>query len=90
MADERVFELLRQAAEWRLIGLLLACPQGDWHEQVAALALEVLTNNWSQPRRPRRRSVGRRLPHTFGPGGPAAPREVSHRDYITPDNRCQS
>ena len=31
-------ELLREAAEWRMISLLFDCPRGDWFKQVDELA----------------------------------------------------
>ena len=36
-----VEELLRAAAEWRLIGLLLECPSAQWRVRVNELAHEV-------------------------------------------------
>jgi hypothetical protein len=75
-----VAELLAEAAEWRLLGLLFACPHGDWHEQVAALAAEVCNDRLRIAARGALQEATASGYHTaFGPGGPAAPREVSHR-----------
>ena len=85
MADERVVKLLREAAEWRLISMLLGCPQGDWQSQVAALAAEVHDEKLQRSAAAMAREASEGLYHTiFGPGGPAAPREVSHREYVVP------
>ena len=37
--DARVHALLRQAAEWRLIGLLFECPAGTWRDDIGDLLL---------------------------------------------------
>jgi nitrate reductase assembly molybdenum cofactor insertion protein NarJ len=85
MTEAKALELLREAAEWRLIGLLLACPQGDWQTQVAALAAEVHDKQLTAAAAAARQEAGEGLYHTtFGPGGPAAPREISHREYLVP------
>lgn len=78
-----VRDLLGQAAEWRLIGLLFECPSQRWREQVAELAAEA-----GDPEL--RRTVEEALReadegtyhHTFGPGGPAPPREATYRDTL--------
>jgi nitrate reductase assembly molybdenum cofactor insertion protein NarJ len=76
-ADER--QLLREAAEWRLIGLLLEYPSCGWREQVAEVAAEVTD--------PRLRAAAGEAPaqaseglyqSIFGPGGPVSPREVTY------------
>lgn len=85
MTETRARELLREAAEWRLLGLLLACPQHDWQTQVAALAVEVDDAPLTAAAAAAREEATEGLYHTtFGPGGPAAPREVSHREYLVP------
>ena len=81
--DPRVRDLVSEAAEWRLLSLLFDCPEGAWREQVAALAGEVAD--------PELRSCARlaveqaspgRYHSTFGPGGPAPPREVTYCDAL--------
>ena len=78
-------QLLRDAAEWRLISLLFECPGKDWQSQVTALAGEVAD--------PALKAAAAAIGEdgtpslyqtTFGPGGPAAPREVSHRETLMP------
>jgi nitrate reductase assembly molybdenum cofactor insertion protein NarJ len=76
-------ELLRDAAEWRLIGLLLECPREDWFARVAALSSEVGDQQLRQAAGHAQQQAGEGLYHTnFGPGGPAAPREVSYHDSL--------
>lgn len=41
VTDSKQTSLMREAAEWRLTGLLLECPTEGWPEQVSALAAEV-------------------------------------------------
>jgi nitrate reductase assembly molybdenum cofactor insertion protein NarJ len=75
-----VSELLAEAAEWRLLGLLFSCPQHDWRKHVAALAAEVHDERLQQAARAAVEDGRESVYHTaFGPGGPAAPREISHR-----------
>lgn len=85
LTDQQNVALLTAAAQWQLISRLLAWPHGDWRQQTAELTREIddesllqaaaaaiitATEGLSQP--------------TFGRGGPAAPREVSHREYLLP------
>jgi len=76
-------ELLHSAAQWRLIGLLLECPRDDWFAQVAAIAAEVGDEQLGRAAVLARQEASEGLYHTtFGPGGPAAPREVSYHDSL--------
>jgi nitrate reductase assembly molybdenum cofactor insertion protein NarJ len=85
MVEERALPLLREAALWRLISMLLACPQDDWRSHVTALAAEVSDEQLQQAATAMAEEASEGLYHTiFGPGGPAAPREVSHREYVVP------
>jgi nitrate reductase assembly molybdenum cofactor insertion protein NarJ len=76
-------DLLRQAAEWRLLALLFECPVPGWREQVAALAREIGDE-------PLAAAAGRALDEAseglyhsiFGPGGPAPAREAACRETI--------
>lgn len=77
--------LLRDAAEWRLIGLLLECPGPDWRTQMAGLAKEVADPKLKAVAKAALTEASEALYHsTFGPGGPAAPREVSYRQSLMP------
>lgn len=76
-------DLLRQSAEWHLIGLLLGCPRGDWFARVAAVSQEVGDEQLRRAAELAQQEAGEGPYHTtFGPGGPAAPREVSCYDGI--------
>ena len=77
--------LLQEAAAWRLVSLLFERPGPEWQEQVSGLAAEV-----SDPllkaaaEAARQEATPGRYHSTFGPGGPAAPREVSYRRGVLP------
>jgi nitrate reductase assembly molybdenum cofactor insertion protein NarJ len=77
--NERAHLLLRQAAQWRLIGLLFECPSGAWRDEVAALADEVDDALLRSAAAHALDEASEGLYHsTFGPGGPAPPREVTY------------
>ncbi len=81
--DPRVVELLRESAAWRMIALLFECPSAAWREQIAALAAEVDDPQLRAAAEAALREATEGLYHTvFGPGGPAAPREVSYRRTV--------
>jgi nitrate reductase assembly molybdenum cofactor insertion protein NarJ len=78
-------KLLRDAAEWRLISLLFECPGKEWQTQVAGLAKEVADPKLKEAAKAAREEASESLYHsTLGPGGPAAPREVSYRQSLMP------
>lgn len=77
--DARVRALLQEAAEWRLIGLLFECPTGPWREEIAALARDVDDPLLRSAAALATEEASEGLYHsTFGPGGPAPPREVTY------------
>ena len=79
--DPRTHALLRQAAEWRLIGLLFECPAATWRDDIVALARDVDDPLLASAVAHALEEASEGLYHsTFGPGGPAPPREVS---YVT-------
>lgn len=76
-------DLLRQAAEWRLLGLLFECPRPGWRDDVAALAAEVDCAGLREAARHAHEEASEGLYHsTFGPGGPASPREVTYKESV--------
>ena len=78
-------DLLREATEWRLIGLLFECPVTGWRDQLESLAAEVGDASLREAVELARGEASEGLYHsTFGPGGPAPPREVSYRDTVHP------
>ena len=81
--ERPVEELLREAAEWRLIGLLLECPSAEWRVRVDELSREVADLDLTEAAAQSREQASEGLYHsTFGPGGPAPPREATHRDTL--------
>lgn len=84
-AGTEVSALLREAAEWRLLGLLFEWPAEGWSEQVADLASQIGDETLVAAAAASRQQVSPSLYHTtFGPGGPASPREVSYREGLVP------
>lgn len=83
--NTQALTLLREAAEWRLIGMLFECPGEGWQTQVAALAAEISDADLKTAADAAREEANAGLYHTtLGPGGPAAPREVSYRETLEP------
>lgn len=79
--DPRTHALLRQAAEWRLIGLLFECPADAWRDDIVALARDIDDPLLGSAAAHALEEADEGLYHsTFGPGGPAPPREVT---YVT-------
>ena len=65
-------QLLGEAAEWRLLGLLFECPLPNWREQMDALAAEVVDADLKAAAEAARLEASEGLYHSiFGPGGPA-------------------
>ncbi|HBR58267.1 MAG TPA: hypothetical protein DEA22_12490 [Blastocatellia bacterium] len=78
-------KLLKEAAEWRMIGLLFECPVNDWRNEVNALAAEMTDKRLKKAAVAAVGEGSEGMYHSiFGPGGPAPPREVSYRSWIQP------
>ncbi len=78
-------QLLREAAEWRLLSLLFECPSPNWREQIGELAAEVSDADLKVAVEAARGEASEGLYHSiFGPGGPAPGREISYRDWAQP------
>lgn len=83
--EARQNSLLREAAAWRLLGLLLECPKEGWRAQTQALAQEIDDTELQNAVASAQQEADEGLYHSiFGPGGPAPPREVSYRDWTQP------
>ena len=77
--NARAHALLKQAAEWRLIGLLFECPAGSWRDDLVALARDIDDPLLRAAVTHALEEASEGLYHsTFGPGGPAPPREVTY------------
>ncbi len=78
-------DLLRQAAEWRLIALLFEPPDDAWHGEVQALGESQSDELLREASRLARQEATPGLYHsTFGPGGPVSPREVAYHKLVLP------
>jgi nitrate reductase assembly molybdenum cofactor insertion protein NarJ len=78
--DPTFAEALREAAEWQLLGLLFAPPISGWRDQVQSLAEAITAEDLREAARAAQLEADEGLYHsTFGPGGPAASREVSYQ-----------
>lgn len=78
--DARTRDLLQKAADWRLIGLLFSAPRGDWRRHVTALGRESSDRQLKEAASSANLEADEGLyGTTFGPGGPAPPREISYR-----------
>ena len=78
-----IAELLGEAASWRMLGLLFECPREGWLNDLQALTAEATGEELCEAAQSAAQEASEGLYHTtFGPGGPAAPREVSYRDSL--------
>jgi hypothetical protein len=76
--------LLAEAAEWRLIGLLLERPHGDWWRQVAALSAEVGDAQLQAAAQAAGAAGEGDYLAVLGPGRSVSPREVAHLPLAQP------
>jgi hypothetical protein len=81
--DSRQGQLLREAADWRLLGLLFECPSANWRHQVEGLAAETADAELRAAAQQALQDAAEPLYHSvFGPGGPAPAREASCRESL--------
>jgi len=74
---------IAEAAEWRLLSLLFECPNARWREQVSDLGCQVADPLLRTAAEKALEEADEGLYHSsFGPGGPAAPREASYSDSV--------
>lgn len=72
-------EMLREAAEWRLLSLLFEYPAGPWRDQVSGLAADIDDPELKAAAQAALNQAYEGLYHTlFGPGGPVPAREVTY------------
>ena len=76
--------LLAEAAEWRLIALLLERPRAGWHREVAALAAEVSNPALRAAAHAANAATEGEYLQVVGPGGLVSPREVTYRTFEDP------
>jgi len=75
---------IAEAAEWRLIGLLLERPRSGWHEEVAALVREVHDVALPEAAAAARDAAEGKYLRLLGPGGVVSPREVTYQPFADP------
>jgi len=75
--------LAREAAEWRLLSLLFECPTPEWRKQLSALIQDVGDEELKSAAQDALEQASEGLfHHTFGPGGPAPPREATYHQTV--------
>jgi nitrate reductase assembly molybdenum cofactor insertion protein NarJ len=80
---ERELRLAREAAEWRLLSQLFECPTPAWRAQLTALMLETTDAELKSAAQDALEEAGEGFyHHTFGPGGPAPPREATYHQTV--------
>jgi nitrate reductase assembly molybdenum cofactor insertion protein NarJ len=84
MSRSHAQTLIAEAAEWRLMALLLERPRAGWHMEVAALAGEVSDHALRAAADGARVANEGEYLHLVGPGGLVSPREVSYRSFEDP------
>lgn len=77
--DVRV--LAAEAAEWRLLSLLLSQPRPGWHEEVSAVAAEVADPALREAARAAQGAGEGPYHALLGPGGPASAREAAYAGF---------
>jgi TorA maturation chaperone TorD len=75
---------LAEAAEWRLMALLLERPRVGWHEEVMALGREVGASALRAAAEAAHGATEGEYLHLVGPGGLVSPREVAYRSFEDP------
>jgi TorA maturation chaperone TorD len=76
--------LIAEAAEWRLIGLLLERPRCGWHDEVAALAREAGNDALRAAAMAARAATEGDYLRLLGHGGAVSPREVTYQPFADP------
>jgi len=76
--------LIAEAAEWRLMGLLLERPREGWHEEVARLGSEMHDPQLRAAAVAAQAATQGDYLHLVGPGGVVSPREVASQPFADP------
>jgi hypothetical protein len=71
--------LLREAAEWRFLGLLFERPRSEWHEELRRLSGESGDDETRAIAEQAAGATEELHLHLIGPGGLASPREAAYR-----------
>ena len=82
MTDE-VRNLMRDAAEWRLLSILFEYPGDGWRERLSAVAADVTDEALVEAANAAREQAFEGMHHSiFGPGGPVSPREATYTNGV--------
>jgi len=81
-ADDRA--RIAEAAEWRLIGLLLERPRGSWYAEIAQLGSEVADRELRAVVAASDAANEGDYLRVLGPGGLVSPREVTYQPFADP------
>jgi hypothetical protein len=82
--DDRCAELLREAQEWRLLGLLFERPRAGWHAHVARLAAGLTDADLRSAAEEAVAAHEGAYLAVLGPGGAFSPREAGYRRTADP------
>lgn len=77
-------DALEQAACWRLMGVLMECPDRGWLEEVGSLAREIADPLLRQAAAAAAAASDGSYLKIFGPGGRVSPREAAYRGMRDP------
>jgi TorA maturation chaperone TorD len=76
--NDELRNLLRDAAEWRLLSVLFEYPVDDWRDRLSAVAADVTDERLIQAAHDAKEQASEGMHHSiFGPGGPVSPREAT-------------
>ncbi len=84
ISDTAFLRLVRTAAEWRLLGLLLERPRPGWREGVQAVCAEVGDRPLRTAARGALHATEGEYLRLLGPGGVISPREVAYCGHEDP------
>jgi nitrate reductase assembly molybdenum cofactor insertion protein NarJ len=84
MTQTHMQALISEAAEWRLMALLLERPRSGWHAEVAAVAREVGDQALRAVAEAARDASEGEYLHLVGPGGSVSPRQVTYCSFEDP------
>jgi hypothetical protein len=75
---DRPDQTVIEAARWRLLGLLLERPRGNWHEEIGSLVREIADPDLIAAAEGAREATEGEYLAVLGPGGVVSPRQVGH------------
>lgn len=81
--SKRELRLARESAEWRMLSLLFECPTAEWRLHLSTLLHDVADGELRLAAQDALEQASEGLfHHTFGPGGPAPPREATYHQTV--------